>query len=159
MMFALAAAPCCSRGPAPGRKRGDAVPGSQDTPGAVAQIVAIGKALSDPIRVRMLEMMARGRGCCRLPGDAPAAATDEGICVCEFTLYFQLGQSRVSYHLKVLKDAGLVLETTRGKWSFYALNRKVLRRLADGLNEMAGGAAPGSEAAETQEKQEVESDG
>jgi len=42
----------------------------------------------------------------------------ESICVCEFEEHFSMGQSKVSYHMKKLKDAGLVREERRGKWSF-----------------------------------------
>jgi ArsR family transcriptional regulator, arsenate/arsenite/antimonite-responsive transcriptional repressor len=97
-----------------------------------AGLVRVAKALSDPIRVRMLEMMSQGRGCCGL--SAPCArgvpGTDEpqGICVCEFQEQFELGQSKTSYHLRVLKEAGLVTEETRGKWTFYAIDRDAAER-------------------------------
>ena len=71
----------------------------------------------------MLGMMAEGRGCCDLPDlGVPAGEQDKGICVCEFEDYFGMGQSKVSYHLRKLKDAGLVREEKRGKWSFYSLD-------------------------------------
>ena len=47
-----------------------------------------------------------------------------GICVCEFENYFGMGQSKVSYHVRKLKEAGLVREEKRGRWSFYSLDRK-----------------------------------
>jgi ArsR family transcriptional regulator, arsenate/arsenite/antimonite-responsive transcriptional repressor len=94
----------------------------------VARLVALGQALSDPIRVRMLGLMAaaarEGRGCCGLPDlGAPVDAGEEtvGVCVCEFEDYFGMGQSKVSYHVRKLKDAGLIGEEKRGKWSFYSL--------------------------------------
>lgn len=100
----------------------------------VTRIVRIGRALSDPIRVRMLLLMARGRVCCAdLYVEVPAEPTDQGICVCELTEYFGLGQSKVSYHLRRLKEAELVLEEKRGKWSFYALNRPVIQDLLESL--------------------------
>lgn len=96
----------------------------------VARLVALGRALSDPIRVRMLGMMAAGRGCCELPEcGVPALDQDAGICVCEFERYFDMGQSKVSYHLGKLKEAGLVREEKRGKWSFYSLSRDAVREL------------------------------
>ena len=91
----------------------------------VEQLVALGRALSDPIRVRMLGMMADGRGCCDFSDSGvPADEGEEGICVCEFEAQFGLGQSKISYHMKKLKDAGLVREERRGKWSFYSLDRE-----------------------------------
>lgn len=92
------------------------------------RIVLMGKAISDPIRVRMLNLMAEGRGCCGLPPVAdmpvPGEESTEGICVCEFQEWYGLGQSKVSYHLRILKEAGLVSEDVRGKWTFYSINRK-----------------------------------
>jgi ArsR family transcriptional regulator, arsenate/arsenite/antimonite-responsive transcriptional repressor len=97
----------------------------------VSRLVALGRALSDPIRVRMLGMMAEGRSCCELPDrGAPVDSGEEnlGICVCEFEEYFGMGQSKVSYHVGKLKDTGLVVEERRGKWSFYSLDREAARR-------------------------------
>jgi ArsR family transcriptional regulator len=96
----------------------------------VERLVALGRALSDPIRVRMLSMMAEGRGCCDFSDSGvPAGEGEEGICVCEFEEAFSMGQSKVSYHVKKLKDAGLVREERHGKWTFYSLDRKVARSL------------------------------
>ena len=74
------------------------------------RLVALGRALSDPIRVWMLGMMVEGRSCCELPNRGAPAGSDEdpGICVCEFEDYFGMGQSKVSYHIRKLKEAGLV---------------------------------------------------
>ena len=92
----------------------------------VDRLVALGRALSDPIRVRMLSMMAEGRSCCDFSASGvPVAEGDEGICVCEFEEVFSMGQSKVSYHVKKLRDAGLVKEERRGKWAFYSLDREV----------------------------------
>jgi ArsR family transcriptional regulator, arsenate/arsenite/antimonite-responsive transcriptional repressor len=89
------------------------------------RLVALGRALSDPIRVRMLSMMADGRSCCDFSDSGvPVEEGEEGICVCEFEEHFSMGQSKVSYHMKKLKDAGLVKEERRGKWSFYTLDRE-----------------------------------
>ncbi len=102
----------------------------------VARLVALGQALSDRIRVRMLGLMAaaarEGRGCCGLPNlGAPAEAGEKniGVCVCEFENYFRLGQSKVSYHVRKLKEAGLIREEKRGKWSFYSLDQEAVREL------------------------------
>ena len=97
----------------------------------VGRITALGRALSDPIRVRMLGMMAEGRGCCDLPdlGVPADEGEDPGICVCEFEDYFEMGQSKVSYHMGKLKEAGLIREEKRGKWSFYSLDRDAAQAL------------------------------
>jgi ArsR family transcriptional regulator len=107
------------------------------------RLVALGRALSDPIRVRMLGMMADGRGCCDFSSsDVPADEGEEGICVCEFEDHFGMGQSKVSYHLRKLKEAGLVREERRGKWSFYSIDRGTAGEL---LGEAADRLLSGSE--------------
>jgi len=119
--------------------RGEAGTGGEKS---IEVLTALGSALSDPIRVRMLKLLVaatvEGRGCCNLPNlGVPAGAEEKGIgvCVCEFEQYFGMGQSKVSYHLRKLKDAGLVREEKRGKWSFYSLDREAATQL---LNELAG---------------------
>ena len=101
-----------------------------DSEEGVERLVALGRALSDPIRVRMLSMMADGRGCCDFSASGvPATEGEEGICVCEFEAQFGMGQSKVSYHMKKLKNAGLVREERRGKWSFYSIDREAAGEL------------------------------
>ena len=96
-----------------------------DTEEGVEQLVALGRAISEPIRVRMLSMMAEGRSCCDFSDSGvPADEGEEGICVCEFEEVFGMGQSKVSYHMRKLKDAGLVHEERRGKWAFYSLDQE-----------------------------------
>jgi ArsR family transcriptional regulator len=108
----------------------------------VGRLVALGRALSDPIRVRMLSMMAEGRSCCDFSDSGvPVEEGEEGICVCEFEEVFGMGQSKVSYHMKKLKDAGLVHEERHGKWTFYSLDREaasgLLGEAADHLLSVA----------------------
>jgi len=108
----------------------------------VEQLARIGKALSDPIRLRMLDTLAQGRDCCELPDlctrNVPGTGTPAGICVCEFQEQFGLGQSRTSYHLRVLKEAGLVKEEVRGKWTFYELDRETLGGALSHLRGLTG---------------------
>jgi ArsR family transcriptional regulator len=108
----------------------------------LTQLVRIGKALSDPVRLKMLGILAQGRECCEFPDvctrGVPGSGTPAGICVCEFQEQFGLGQSRTSYHLRVLKEAGLVKEETRGKWTFYELDRQTLGSAASLLRGLAG---------------------
>ena len=120
-----------------------AVTGESVSEERLERIVALGRALSDPIRVRMLGMMAEaaasGRGCCDLPDlGVPAAKGDVGICICEFEDRFEMGQSRVSYHMRKLKEAGLVREERRGKWSFYSLDGGVARELLGDITDHLG---------------------
>jgi ArsR family transcriptional regulator len=115
----------------------------EGTKEGVDRLVALGRALSDPLRVRMLSMMADGRSCCDFSDSGvPAEEGEEGICVCEFEEVFGMGQSKVSYHMKKLKDAGLVREERRGKWAFYSLDREVADEL---LGEAADRLLSGAE--------------
>ncbi|WP_100402770.1 arsenical resistance operon transcriptional regulator ArsR [Bacillus sp. FJAT-42315] len=43
-------------------------------------------------------------------------------CVCDLTEIFEIPQSKLSYHLKILLDAGLIIKETKGTWSYYDLN-------------------------------------
>ena len=103
-------------------------------------LARIGKALSDPIRLEMLDIMAQGRGCCELPDPAtrgvPGSDDPAGICVCEFQEQFGLGQSKISYHLGVLKEAGLIHVEGRGKWSFYAIDRDAVAEAVHAFGEL-----------------------
>lgn len=107
-------------------------PDGDTTEERIERLAALGGALSDPIRVRMVGIMAECRGYNELPNcGVPAEAVDAGICVCEFEEYFGMGQSKVSYHLRKLKDAGLIREEKRGRWSFYSLNRGAVHGLLE----------------------------
>ena len=75
----------------------------------------------------------------------PADEGEEGICVCEFEEVFGMGQSKISSHVKKLKDAGLVREERRGKWAFYSLDRETASGLlAEAADRLL--SAPRSEA-------------
>jgi ArsR family transcriptional regulator len=108
----------------------------------VAQLARVAKAFADPIRLKMLGILAEGRSCCAFPDpqtrNVPGTGTPAGICVCEFQEQFGLGQSRTSYHLRVLKDAGLINEETRGKWTFYELNEEAVSAAFAAFRELVG---------------------
>ena len=105
---------------------------------AAERLAAAAKALSDPIRLRMLAQMTASQ-CCRGPA-APGSAggEPEGLCVCELQSLYGLAQSKVSYHLKVLREAGLVQESRRGKWSFYAVDETAARAALAELGDLLG---------------------
>ena len=63
------------------------------------------KALADPVRLRLLSMIA--------------GAHDGEACVCELTVGFQLSGPTISHHLKVLREAGLIEGDRRGTWIYY----------------------------------------
>jgi ArsR family transcriptional regulator len=103
--------------------------------------------MSDPIRLRMLDLMVKAQECCRPASEgeatrpetpATALAPPAGVCVCELQSLQGLAQSKVSYHLKVLRDAGLVREQRRGKWSFYAVDETTARECAAAVRRQLG---------------------
>lgn len=103
-------------------------------------LARIAKAMSDPIRLGMLDAMAQGRACCGLPEPAdrgvPGLGDPVGICVCDFQKYLGLGQSKASYHLRVLREAGLIREESRGKWTFYSVDGEAAARALDALRHL-----------------------
>ena len=90
----------------------DASPLSDSEADAAAQLF---KALADPARVRLVNLLA---------------TSDEPVCACELIPSVGLAQPTVSHHLKKLTDAGLLEREQRGKWAYYSLNREDLRGLA-----------------------------
>lgn len=111
------------------------VPASDDE---AAGLAAVGKALGDPIRLRMLALMTEAARCCRpQAGDGPPQAP-EGVCVCELQGLYGLAQSKVSYHLRVLREAGLVRETQRGRWSFYSVDQEAAGHALAALAQRLG---------------------
>lgn len=103
------------------------------------RLAAFGDALADPLRVRVLGLLAEarkgGRGCCGLPaaGAPEVEGEDFGICVCELEAYFGLAQSKISYHLRKLVRAGLVREEKRGRWNYYSLNIEAANSSLSGI--------------------------
>ncbi|MEV4446491.1 MULTISPECIES: ArsR/SmtB family transcription factor [Streptomyces] len=73
------------------------------------------KALGDPVRLRLLSMIASREG-----GE---------VCVCELTPAFELSQPTISHHLKLLRQAGLIDCERRGTWVYYWVLPGVLDRL------------------------------
>jgi len=77
------------------------------------------KALSDPIRIRILKVLEKKR-----------------MCVCELTSVLKIGQSNVSHHLKVLKEAGLVNDKKNGLWVNYELSAGEYNKYAPEILKM-----------------------
>jgi ArsR family transcriptional regulator, arsenate/arsenite/antimonite-responsive transcriptional repressor len=87
------------------------------------QLAPLLKALADPVRLRLVSLVASYDG-----GEA---------CVCDLNLAFELSQPTISHHLKVLHDAGLLDRSKRGVWVYYRVRADVLADLA----ALIGGAA------------------
>jgi ArsR family transcriptional regulator len=74
------------------------------------------KALADPARVRIVNLLATSGG--------------EPVCICNLTAPLGLSQPTVSHHMKRLLDAGLVDREQRGKWAYFALKSDAVEKLA-----------------------------
>lgn len=83
-------------------------------PGDTDRLAAMFKALGDPVRLRLMSMIA---------------AVPE-LCVCELTPAFDLSSATVSHHLKTLREAGLVDAERRGTFVFYRVRPAALVALA-----------------------------
>lgn len=79
------------------------------------QLAVAFSALGDPVRLRVLSMLAE-------------AANGE-ICVCDFVEPLGRTQGTISHHLRILSEAGLVRGDRRGKWVWYSLDRGRLAEL------------------------------
>jgi ArsR family transcriptional regulator, arsenate/arsenite/antimonite-responsive transcriptional repressor len=88
-------------------------------PQAVA-LAAMFKALGDPVRLRLLSLIASHPG-----GQA---------CVCEISSSFDVSQPTISHHLKMLRSAGLLDCERRGTWVYYWVIPTVLQQLSSVLN-------------------------
>jgi len=80
------------------------------------------KALGDPVRLRLLSLIASAGG---------------EVCVCDLTTAFDLSQPTISHHLKVLREAGLVDSQRRGTWVYYWPRPEILEQLS-GLLDTPG---------------------
>ncbi|MEU8549807.1 metalloregulator ArsR/SmtB family transcription factor [Streptomyces roseoverticillatus] len=97
------------------------------------ELARVFKALGDPVRLRLLSMIASRAG-----GE---------VCVCDLTPAFDLSQPTISHHLKLLREAGLIASERRGTWVYYRLLPEMTDRLASILTRPAGQPLP--EPAET----------
>ncbi|MFI1603138.1 transcriptional regulator [Streptomyces griseofuscus] len=93
-----------------------------------AELAKVFKALGDPVRLRLLSMIASRAG-----GE---------VCVCDLTPAFDLSQPTVSHHLKLLREAGLIDCERRGTWVYYWLVQEMTDRLAAILTRPTGAPAP-----------------
>src|SRR3954466_8092852 len=83
---------------------------------AAERIAPLLKALADPVRLRLLSLVA--------------SHADGEACVCDLNDAFDLSQPTISHHLKVLHDAGLVSRSKRGVWVFYRIEAAALANVS-----------------------------
>ena len=83
------------------------------------RLAKVAKALSDPVRVQVVDVLRRHAG---------------QVCVCELVPLFDIAQNTLSHHLKKLRDAGLVGVERRGLWAFYYVNPDALEEIETWLS-------------------------
>lgn len=84
----------------------------------VKDISQVAKALGDPIRLEIIKQIK-----------------ERERCVCHLMDHFDLKQPNLSYHIKILSEAGLIKGRQEGKWNHYSLNEE---RLRDFLERLGG---------------------
>jgi ArsR family transcriptional regulator, arsenate/arsenite/antimonite-responsive transcriptional repressor len=88
-------------------------------PSTLERTATLFHALSDPTRLRLLRTLAKGE-----------------CCVCELQDAADAGQSRVSFHLRTLKEAGILVDRKQGRWVYYAIDPEMLARMRTVLDEL-----------------------
>ncbi len=83
------------------------------------RIAAVAKALGDPLRVRVLDVVRR---------------SEEPVCQCELIALFDIRQSLLSHHVKRLVDAGLIDVERRHRWAYYSVSDDALQELTAWLS-------------------------
>jgi len=78
------------------------------------------KALSDVIRLKILR-----------------ALSERDFCVCELEYIIGLSQPTISYHLKILENAGLVRGRTKGRWTFYSIANENVNHLLNEIEKLS----------------------
>jgi ArsR family transcriptional regulator len=89
-----------------------------------AKARALLKAMADPLRLQVLEALGGGER-----------------CVCELTSELGLAQSKLSFHLKVLREAGLIEARDEGRWVYYSLRTDAIEQLRGWLGDLASRCA------------------
>jgi ArsR family transcriptional regulator, arsenate/arsenite/antimonite-responsive transcriptional repressor len=90
------------------------------TPIDISRSARLFHALSDETRLSIIQRLSLGER-----------------CVCDLTDALDAAQSRLSFHLKVLKDSGLVTDRRDGRWMYYTLNQETLGEIAELVESLA----------------------
>lgn len=91
------------------------------------------KALADPVRMRIVRLLA-------LPARS-RSAIERGFCACDIESVMGVGQSTISHHMKFLVNANLVVAEKSGRWVYYRINQAAFAALASALANFAGDEA------------------
>jgi ArsR family transcriptional regulator len=87
--------------------------------GQAERLAAVAKALSDPVRVQLVDVLRQHAG---------------EVCVCELVPLFDIAQNTLSHHLKKLREAGIVGVERRGLFAYYYVNPDALEDLTAWLS-------------------------
>jgi ArsR family transcriptional regulator len=93
-----------------------------------SELARVFKAIAEPVRLRLLSLIASHAG-----GEA---------CVCDLTGAFELSGPTISHHLKVLREAGVIEGERRGTWIYYRVRAETLRVLSQALMPATDEAIP-----------------
>ncbi len=85
------------------------------------EIAKIFKALCDPTRVTIVKQLKSGE-----------------LCACQITKSLEIAQSKLSYHMKILCESGIIESWYVGKWTHYQISKSGCERAAGILKELAG---------------------
>ena len=80
------------------------------------ELASLFKAVADPMRLRLLSLIA-----CHEGGES---------CVCDLTAAFDVTAPTISYHLRILREAGLISAERRGTWVYYRIEPGVMARMS-----------------------------
>ncbi len=83
------------------------------------RVALVAKALSEPLRVRVLDVLRRSA---------------EPVCQCELIALFGIRQSLLSHHMRKLLDAGLIVVERRHRWAYYSLSPDAGKELTSWLS-------------------------
>lgn len=83
------------------------------------QMAAVAKALGDPIRLQLVDVLRKHAG---------------KVCVCELVPLFEVSQPTLSHHLKVLRQAGIVDSERQGLWAYYYVVPNALKEMSTWLS-------------------------
>ncbi len=84
-------------------------------PGAAIRMAEVAKALGDPVRLQLVDVLRKHAG---------------KVCVCELVPLFDISQPTLSHHLKKLRQAGIVDSERRGLWAYYYVTPEALKELS-----------------------------
>jgi ArsR family transcriptional regulator, arsenate/arsenite/antimonite-responsive transcriptional repressor len=86
---------------------------------AAERMAVVAKAIADPVRLQLVDVLRKHAG---------------KVCVCELIPLFDLSQSTISHHLKILREAGVVDSEKQGLWTFYYVRPEAVEELSAWLS-------------------------